>query len=858
MTDQLMKDISYLLSEGVSLIATGIDKKPANDWKKRPKLDAIQLSDDMFKHRTECVAIRLGEQSGGMMCIDIDEKHYLGFSKRFFDDFKIFFPEIWCGCRVEKTPSGGFHIFFRKEGITPNTKFVAYRAKTDEEKAEWTKKWRSENAGKLDRDGKEKKEPKPPEKECFLELRGEESLCQTYPSIGYKIAKENEGIGICTVVSEEEFAAIESFCCSFNEVIAHDREVTVKGKKSEEDWYEVNPFEDFDNRDEGKILEQQGWTYRKSSGGKDWYSKPGRKDKDIDAWYNSEKGFYNIFSTNCGIDAKGYSPANLLAQLKFDGDKKKMWAYLVETGYGKLNKAIELREIRKRVVDGKPLMKNVSEEGKKLYEEERGKREENYPYGIFWEDNGEGIIKINVEALLKVSHGLGFRNYQKMPARINFGRIERIEPRYYFDFIKEYIKLEGELNVYDAYERFLHTFGKTVISRLKEIPETDLLKSTKHVSYKYFDNCFVKVTKDYAEVKDYSEIPEGKLILDENVRKRNFTLLEEAGLKKYKDSLYYDFLTRAIISEKEGVVDVYLMKTIGFMIHDFKDQESYMPAALEADEEVGGGSGKNIFYTCLGQSITYLSVAASQVKNDSSFLQSWRGQRLLHLSDLPKKYDIEWLKDLIDQGAKVKRLFKDEYDIPVEDAPKICVSSNYSIDTTDVGIKRRTRQIEFSDFFIKVGGVREFYGKMFCSDWTEEDFMYFDNFMIECLQVYLLDGGKIEKKEFTESGWIKQFEQKFNHLRDFILGNIERWKSEGFVSLDSFNKTYDEYCKENKILKPYSSYVVNLALKSYCENHKLMFDKNATKRENSVLIKGRIFGSWSDNVSEPEKDDVPF
>lgn len=852
MTETVAKSIEKLLNQGFSLIAAKPDKRPCENWQGKDRLSGIELLDQMFKHGTECVAVKLGSQSLGLICVDLDEKHNLGFSKRFFDEFKEFFPDLWEKVRVERTPSGGFHIFYRLElgAAIPPTKFIGYRGLTDIEKAPFI----AEN-DRLKAEGKKTKAV--PVKTCFLEIRGEGGLCQTYPSIGYSIVRNDESE--IPVLSEAQHLSIETFCYGFNEFIVHEKEIKVN--KADIDYYSENPFEHFDGSDRAStVLKEEGWKYIRSNGGKDYYSKPGRKNDDVDAWYNPDKKFYNIFSTNCGIDAKGYSPSNMLATLKFGGNKKQTYSWLVFEGFGKINDREEIKIIQRSVLQGlslEELPRNISEKAKEIFVEEVSKRDENYPYGTFWEIIDEKVT-INMELLLRTSNGLGFRLLNGSLVRINFDRIEKLKDvREFFDILKDYMKCVDSVDVLDVYERFLHTYAKTVISRLKEIPKSDILRSTKKISYKFFNNCFIKIDKEACEICEYSQVGD-KLIMDEDVAKRDFNLLPEAGLKKYKDSLYYDFLTKAVVSKNEGEVDLYLMKCIGFLCHKFKDEESYFILAIESCEEskFGGGSGKNVFFSTLNQTTSVKSIAASQVKTDTSFLQSWNGESIFVLADMPKKFDLIPFKDLITDGAVVKKLYKDEYSIPVEDSAKLCGTSNYSPDVTDPGLARRVRQIELSDFFTKAGGVREYYDKMFCKDWNEEDFHFYDNFIIECIQVYLFFNGKIDKVEYTEGGWNKQFDQKHSHLREFYTENIQAWQTAGFISNDAFQKCYDDYCRQNKILKPYSSFGQNIALESFCENKQIRYQKNKPGRDGQNVVKGRIFGDYQEVIEE--KKDLPF
>ncbi|MDO6575286.1 hypothetical protein, partial [Staphylococcus pasteuri_A] len=52
-----------------------------------------------------------------------------------------------------------------------------------------------------------------------------------------------------------------------------------------------------------------------------------------------------------------------------------------------------------------------------------------------------------------------------------------------------------------------------------------------------------------------------------------------------------------------------------------------------------------------------------------------------------------------------KKLFKDEIEVSVKDAPKFIVQTNFSYEVTDGGLRRRIIPIEFTNFFTQVGGL---------------------------------------------------------------------------------------------------------------------------------------------------------
>ena len=90
-----------------------------------------------------------------------------------------------------------------------------------------------------------------------------------------------------------------------------------------------------------------------------------------------------------------------------------------------------------------------------------------HSFGIFWEFNKKGDIKIDREGLYNVAYSMGFR--------INNGSIVRIEEIYlvnktpgeFYDEIKSYINLQQPFErneVYNAYESFIQKSGKFTIS----------------------------------------------------------------------------------------------------------------------------------------------------------------------------------------------------------------------------------------------------------------------------------------------------------------------------------------------------------------------------------------------------------
>lgn len=814
--------ISSLIDDGFRLISvTDGTKLPTSAWKDKEKNTALDLFDEMFKKKTSSIAMVCGIQSGNAICIDIDSKKKLGFDVTIINDFKELFTDTWKKIRVEKTPSGGYHFIYRIdrfENEFPRCENLAYRELYDGESG-------SKNGV------------------CFLEIKAEGGITQLFPSINYFRIKDWDG----GLVSWGEHLSMMAQCKYYNEIIKIDKP---KISKSREGWYKegATPFEIYNHDSKGAgLLEENGWNKYNSKSRYDLYLRPGKTQKETSAIYNRETGVYKVFTTNTELESKGYTHSSMLCALKFSGDWTKTYEFLVFNGYGELKKNIEVQIVEKAAKYSTELPKNISSEGVALLEVFKEKLKEKHPYGIFWEETEKGY-KISRIKMMEVSHKLGFRNHFDEPVQIVGDFIKKVNARFYYDTLKEYIGEEDE-DLLNCYEAFLQVSGKFTIERLDVLDKGLILRSSKHISYKFFKNCYISITKDGVDIFQYSELK--NLIWEKDIKDRDYVFIED-----WK-GIYYEFLNNAIGFSK------YLMKCIGFLAHDYRDTESYFIILTEKclNEKQGGGFGKNIFFDLFNLTCSVIDTSASIIKPDNTLLQIWEGQKLFIFQDMPKKFDLSPYKNMINGTAPMKKLFKNIEIIPIEDCPKYCGTTNFSYDASDGGLGRRIRQIELTNFYKLRGGVNTYHGgKMFPMDWDADDLLKYDNLIVACIQMFLMSENIIEQIEMSDDGWVKQFVIKYTNIYDFIKENIEDWMVGGNVSNNTFNKQYEDYRKQNNIYKAASSIFLNKALSEYCEFNKISFVSDYTWRENGVVIRGRGFGIETSSKKELTliKEDLPF
>jgi hypothetical protein len=672
-----------------------------------------------------------------------------------------------------------------------------------------------------------------------LELKGKGMLIHSYPSPGYK--RERGDVG---TLSLEEHEKLIILCKSYDEK-PEEKPIEFKMSSKSSARYDIKPYEDYNNSEEASaILLKAGWEFISCVGNKDRYKKPERKGRVVDAIFDKDTRVYRIFSTKCDLQKLSYRPSSLICEIEFNGDWDSATSWFEAKGYGKLKRSVEKQIIFNCSRSKTPLPKNISKEGLDDFQSEIEKIGEKYPFGIFWDESNN----ISREDLYKVSFNMGFRLMKFNLIYIEGHVIKKVNKKFYIDKMKSYIKedIEQHKKLYNNYESFMQGSGDFTMERLEELDLENILRSDKHVSYKFYKNCYLEIFEDHFNEISYENFD--KLIFEEDIRQRNF-------YRTPNDSgLYYEFINNAIGWSE------YVQNCIGFYCHDYKDTNSYLILASEvSDSGKGGGNGKNIFWNLLKEITTGTSVNGATAPKDDSLLQSWDGEKVFVLSDLPRGFVFEWMKDIINDGAIVKKLFKDKYRVPVEDMCKFGASTNYTYDDSDGGVDRRIRMLEFTNFYKDNGGVDSFHGgKRFPKDWSDDDYSYFDNVIVKCIQVHLKNKGKIEKNKKSSGSFIKQFDFKYPNLRLFIEDNIERYVLKCDVSNEELRKDLKTYYDDNDINIKWRVSIGKLskALYDYCENFGIDIEE-AVFRIGSA-VRGKKFTRKGLKTVKDGWEDAPF
>lgn len=845
---QVWSQVENLLADGISLIPVRdkdektkygdilVAKSPYGKWKEFQirQINKDELWREMEQRDTTAVAIVCGKISGNLEALDIDVKFYPGIDAILFKDIKTFYPEIYSKLRIHKTPSGGYHIPYRVDHNHPvpgNLK-LAGRYSTEEE-----------IQAQIDRGVKR------PNKEVnFLETRGEGGYILAPPSLGYSIVKENP----IPLLSWEERCSLIRLCESYTTII---KEVPKpKPTKSEEGWYDENPFEHYNRTtDPTELITSFGWKYSHENNLFIWYTRPD-KQRGVSLSWNKNKHIFYVFTSSTELQAnKGYHPATLLAELSFNGDKSKTYKWLTDNGFGVVKAKVEASIIKGAVTAGKSLPANFSENAQQQYLDQAEQLHKDHPYGVFIKyDQDEEKYTVSREALTYVAKMLGFRYQDGDLVKIDGFKISYVTERFFQDHIKEYIHEEDAdeyENLCNIYESFMQKNGKYTIQRLEKLDESLILSDNRDCCYKFYLNGYLTITAKEIAFNTYDGF--NNLLWDTKIQQRDYV--------KGEGGKFLEYLKLAVNDMDQA------SNILGYLAHEYKDETTGFIIVLTEqcpDPKQGGGSGKNVFCNLLKLTTTYTSKPGAQAKFDEKFFQSWNRQKIFGISDVPKNFDFLFLKEPATGSFIWKKLFKDEVEVDVMDAPKFVVQTNYSYDTSDGGLKRRIIPLEFTNFFTLAGGLDVHFGCHFPNGWSNDDYAGFDTFIANSIKKWMKGGNKLHATELTETGWIKQWEQTYGNATPFILENWDKWIIDGYISNDDFKKDLEKYYNDNNIAKHFfsSSQKLNSAIDAYANRHAIHFKKDVSKRFTAGKSKCRVF--FKDG-QEPNEDlendeDVPF
>jgi hypothetical protein len=136
--------------------------------------------------------------------------------------------------------------------------------------------------------------------------------------------------------------------------------------------------------------------------------------------------------------------------------------------------------------------------------------------------------------------------------------------------------------------------------------------------------------------------------------------------------------------------------------------------------------------------------------------------------DTNKNFPFDRLFSIITGNIPVEKKNVQEFVIPFADAPKLVITTNYTIADKSDSARARKFEVEFSRYYNFNKSPKDEFGKTFFNDWDATEWKHFDSLMFECVVLHLIEGlptynyGNILMKQLRQSAgqdfidWIEQ------------------------------------------------------------------------------------------------------
>ena len=356
------------------------------------------------------------------------------------------------------------------------------------------------------------------------------------------------------------------------------------------------------------------------------------------------------------------------------------------------------------------------------------------------------------------------------------------------DFVFEYLDDYEDMSVYDAYAEKIKLGKEEFLSLLPTI-DPKVLRDDKDNCYLYYKNCALRISSNKVEQIPYPDL-NGYIWTNQKVdRKFVKTSVDDCEYRRFIHNIAGNDEKRILSMES----------TIGFLLHSFKPA-GFCPAVILNDETISdnpeGGTGKGIFVAAL----SYLKKNVTIDGKGFSFQKAFTYQRvsadtqIMTFQDIEKNFNFEKLFSVVTDGITVEKKNKQEIYIPFEESPKILITTNYAVKGSGNSFERRKWELELAQYYRKEFTPADEFGHQLFSDWTEEEWLKFDNYMIGCLQLYLQRG--LIESPFKNLAIRKLEASTSPEFREWVLGNDMKYKLGAdieYVAQDIMNDFCDQY-----------------------------------------------------------------
>lgn len=472
--------------------------------------------------------------------------------------------------------------------------------------------------------------------------------------------------------------------------------------------------------------------------------------------------------------------------------------------------------------------------------------------------NKQGDIKWRIDhhKFIQFLRFSGFRrfdiNHEYIFVKIKSRIIEEVSITQIQDEVIEYIKtidqkiLNGDGITRDELLSKFYTspgifFTDKKLSMLGVEKNLVFNADTKKNSFIYYKNGVVKCYAGDSVLLQYHELD--GYVFRNQIKNREFEVFSA-------DGMFRKFIFN--ISGKNDQRYRALQTMLGYLLHSF--YETKLKAVNLTDSSISDNAEGRTGKTLLGRAIAYMKNVCEisgkdfDPSNKHKYSSAKIDTQIVFLNDLQKRFNFENLFNDISDAITIDRKNMQPYTIQA----KMLIAANDTFKIEGASAKDRVLEFELADHYNANFSPEDEFGVWFFRDWNRHEWLMFDNFMIECLCLYL-EHGVIESPPINLNKR-KQIQHTNRDMVEFLDEKIKMGELRCGIYYDKnllhteFIEEYPEY-KEDKWLRRNANFTKYL--KTYATYSSQLNGEFQERRSNgkSYIRFGEI---------EKQQPDLPF
>ncbi|MCK4921096.1 MAG: hypothetical protein KAS71_08620, partial [Bacteroidales bacterium] len=287
------------------------------------------------------------------------------------------------------------------------------------------------------------------------------------------------------------------------------------------------------------------------------------------------------------------------------------------------------------------------------------------------------------------------------------------------------------------------SFSKANVNLLNTI-SIPFIADTEDKSFFFFKNAVIEISSENIITRKLDELD--GYIWEEDIIDFDFSFSDAKSIvpKGEFNSFISDLSTHKDKKINDQNSDS-LTTIIGYLLSRSKNPANPKAIVLMDTYKDGnphGGTGKGLLSKALKRirNTAFIDGKTHSSKDKFGLAHVSLGTKILVYDDVPRDFKFEKIFPLVTEDAVVERKYENKFTIPFEDSPKILITTNYTVEGK--GSSHRRRKVEFiiSDTYDDEYTPEDKFGHLIFLGWGDQEWQYFYEFMIHCVQMFLLMG----------------------------------------------------------------------------------------------------------------------